>query len=124
MEARRLWAGLELLDRQLVDRDEHNAGKVDDVSFTIDPVTRSAFVDALLTGPGQLATRLGWERLGAWLRSLHAGAAVRVPLRDVATIEDDVRLSVDAAGLGTDGTERWARDHVIGRIPGSRHAAR
>ena len=124
MEARRLWAGLELLDRQLVDRRERNAGKVDDVSFVIDPVTGSAFVDALLTGPGQLATRLGFERLGAWLRRIHGDdARVRVPLRDVATIGDHVALSVDSTGVGSECTERWTREQVVGRIPGSGHEA-
>jgi hypothetical protein len=66
-------AGLDLLDRQMVDADGAPAGKVDDL--TLEELSDgSLLVTEILSGPGALAPRLG-GRLGAgWtalFRRLH-----------------------------------------------------
>ena len=71
MEARRFWAGLQLLDRQLLDRDGHMAGNVDDIELERDPDTGTLRISAILSGPGALAGRFGWHRLSPWLRRVH-----------------------------------------------------
>jgi len=127
--ARRLWAGFQLLDRQLVDRDGRMAGNVDDLDLTRDEVTGTVYVTALLSGPGALSTRLGWRRLGRWLRRVAGFVSateddpIRIPLGRVADVADHVTLSLDRDEVGSALGERWVRDHVIAHIPGSRHEA-
>jgi hypothetical protein len=138
---RQLWAALHLLDRQLLDRDGRMAGCVDDVELT--PATDGTlYVSAILSGPGVLAPRLGAPRFGAWRRrsqQLWAGDAdnstdadstddagkdpTRIPFGRVQTIASHVTLAADRDELASYATERWVRDHIINRLPGSDHEA-
>jgi sporulation protein YlmC with PRC-barrel domain len=120
---RRRSAGLELLDRQLVDRDGEKAGKVDDLLLEVrddgPPV-----VTEILAGPGALARRIG-GRLGAWIASVHArlhpgsGDPAMISFGIVSKIDDHVTLIASREDLATFEAEAWARDHVITKIPGS-----
>jgi hypothetical protein len=120
---RRWSAGLELLDRQLVDPDGWMAGKVDDLLLELrddgPPV-----VTEILAGPGALARRIG-GRLGAWIASVHArlhpgaGDPATISFGIVGKIDDHVTLIVSRKDLATFEAEAWARDHVIAKIPGS-----
>ena len=116
---------LDLLDRQLRDRDGAECGKVDDLEITVDD--DGWWLSAILTGPGNLWYRLGRRRLGTWLLRNRAQAdprrAGRIPLELASTIAANVDLAVDGHDLATDGGERWFGDHVIGHIPGSGHDA-
>jgi hypothetical protein len=121
--ARRISAGLSLLDRQLVDPDGRMAGKVDDLGLTFGE-TGPPVVTEILGGPGALARRLG-GRLGAWIASIHArlqGGSrdpAAISFGVVAEIGDHVTLTVSREHLGTFAFEAWARDHVIAKLPGS-----
>lgn len=127
---RRLWAALHLLDRQLLDRSGRMAGCVDDLELT-EADDGSMFVSAILSGPGILAPRLGAGRFGRWRRrSQQLWAAeegrsdpTRIAFGRVRTIDSHVTLAADADDLASSDTERWARDHIVGRLPGSAHAA-
>jgi sporulation protein YlmC with PRC-barrel domain len=122
---RRLDAALELLDRQLVDKDGRLAGKVDDLELTdpgedLDPPR----VMAILTGPEALAGRLH-TRFGRWLRQLSLRLLApqgpsRVPVEQVEEIGSSIRLRVAAGRLGTG--QGWA-GRLIGRLPGAGDAA-
>src|SRR4029079_7043540 len=84
---RRLSAGLDLLDRQLVDPDGMMAGKVDDLGIELrgdgaspivneslsGPSARGAspIVTEILAGPGALARRIG-GKLGEHIAAVHA----------------------------------------------------
>ena len=124
---RRLYLGLHLLDRQLVDRDGRLAGKVDDIELE-QADTGRLYVTAILAGPGVLAQRMGRRRFGPWvqraLERLVDGppAMTRVPLARVAAIGNHVDIAVDREELATFATERWVQDHIVSHIPGSRHA--
>ena len=114
-------ARLHLLDRQLFNADDAPVGIVDDLDVDI-PTDVDIAVSApapLVTGilTGQvLATRIFG---GHPPRSkLHA-----VPWRLITKIGTVVQLSADAEDFDSLWLERWLRDHVIGRIPGGRHAA-
>jgi sporulation protein YlmC with PRC-barrel domain len=123
--ARRLDAALELLDRQLVDKDGRLAGKVDDLELTdpgedLDPPR----VMAILTGPEALAGRLR-TRFGRWLRQLSLRLLApqgpsRVPVEQVEEIGSSIRLRVAVGRLGTG--QGWA-GRLIGRLPGAGDAA-
>lgn len=122
MAGRVLYAGLRLLDRQLVDRHGTLCGKVDDLEIEQDEASASLYVSAILTGPGALLQRVGRRRLGGWLRRF-AGEAGRVPFSRVSDIGDHVTLALDAHEVATHNGERWVCDHVLAHIPGSGHDA-
>jgi sporulation protein YlmC with PRC-barrel domain len=118
-------AGLELLDRQLVDTEGRMAGNVDDLELSWAEAGGPPFVSAILAGPGALARRIG-GRSGALVASIHARlqdrsleGPARIDFGVVQQIGSDVRLSVPRALLATDVFERWVRDVLIAKIPGA-----
>jgi sporulation protein YlmC with PRC-barrel domain len=126
MAGRVLYAGLQLLDRQLVDRTGRLCGKVDDLELGEPDADGDRYVAAVLAGPGALLGRTGHRRLGDWLRRSVARVfadgddPVRIPFSRVAEIGNHVTLDMDSEDVATFAAERWVRDHVIGLIPGSR----
>jgi sporulation protein YlmC with PRC-barrel domain len=125
---RTLDAALQLLDRQLVDKDGRLAGKVDDLELTFPEGGGPPVVTAILAGPGALSRRIG-GRLGAWLEAvanrLRGGddaEPARVPFAVVKEIGSAVELHVAKAELETDRLEAWTRDRIIGKLPGAGHA--
>ena len=128
MAGRRLDAGLHLLDRQLIDRDGRLVGKIDDLELVEPEGCGPPYVSAILAGPGALSGRLG-GRLGRWLEGVanrlrdgDQDRPARISFGLVTEIGSAVRLAGVKADLETDRVERWARERVIGRIPGARHA--
>ncbi|MBO0609001.1 hypothetical protein [Myceligenerans salitolerans] len=119
-------ARLHLLDRQVLDVDGVPVCTLDDLELddvAAEPATRAAgggtavgdgpvVIRALLSGP-VLGTRMfGGRPPGSrWHR---------LPWRDVTDIGTAVRLGVPGARLDVTWLERWARNHVVGRIPGGR----
>jgi sporulation protein YlmC with PRC-barrel domain len=125
MAGRTLEAGLQLLDRQLIDKDGRLAGKVDDLELELPEGGGPPVVTAILSGPGALSRRVG-GRLGAWLEAvanrLREGddrRPARVSFGVVKRIGSAVDLSVAKVELETDRLEAWTRDHLIGRLPGA-----
>jgi len=124
-DARVIEAGLQLLDRQLVDPHDRLCGKVDDLELE-EGDDGVLHVSAILCGPGALLRRTGFERLGGWLRRFVQSTFVggdgdpgRIPFEHVKEIASEVRITLDQEDLATFAGERWVRDHVIARIPGS-----
>jgi hypothetical protein len=117
-------AGLQLLDRQLLDRNGAHCGKVDDVELE-ESEDGTVRVSAILCGPGALLSRTGFTRLGGWLRRFAVasypwdGDPGRIDFEHVVDLGDHVELDVDREQLATFAGERWVRDHVIARIPWS-----
>jgi hypothetical protein len=122
------YAVVELLDHQLVDRSGRLAGKADDAEIRIDD-EGVAWLDALLTGPGVLASRLGHRPYGRWRERVErlldstTERRTRVPVSQIADLDVTIRLALDADHLASQGSEDWARRHVIAHIPGARHEA-
>jgi hypothetical protein len=127
MAGRKIDAGLRLLDHQILDVDGAMAGNVDDLEFTW-PEGGAPYVSAILAGPGSLSRRVG-GRLGAWIESVHhrlhpeaEPGPASISWGVVHEVGSAVRLSVSKEGLEVDRLERWTREHVIDRIPGSDRA--
>jgi hypothetical protein len=127
---RTLHAELDLLDRQLRDRDGRLCGNVDDLELSR-AESGELYVTALLSGPGTLLRRLGAGRLGGWLERFRretgapAGGAEaadqgRIPMALVHQIGPAIDLAVSADELASSQSERWVREHVIDHIPGSK----
>ena len=122
---RELLLALQLLDRQIVDRDGRLAGKVDDVELTVPDDGRPPVVTALLTGQGALADRLG-GRLGRFAAIVSRRLVVasgdrpgRVPLTAVAEVGNHVTVALDTEDVPNHAVEAAVRDGIIGHIPGS-----
>ncbi len=118
-------AGLELLDRQMIDINERMSGNVDDLELTIPPEGGPPTVTAILAGPGALARRIG-GRIGNTIASIHERlresgieGPARVSFGAVTSVGSDVRLAVSRKDLEIYRFERWARDTIIAKIPGS-----
>jgi hypothetical protein len=118
-------AGLELLDRQMIDIDERMAGNVDDLELTLSPEDGPPTVTAILAGPGALARRIG-GRIGTTIASIHERlqeggieGPARISFGAVTSVGSDVRLAVSREDLEIYRFERWARDTIIAKIPGS-----
>jgi hypothetical protein len=130
MTARTLLAGLHLLDRQIVDRHDRLAGKVDDVELTRDRDSGHLVVTALLSGRGALARRLGADRLAGWLAGQPGPpgadpdlAQGRIPVERITAIGPVVKLAADIEDLPTHAGERLARRRFVAHLPGNRDVA-
>jgi hypothetical protein len=122
-EARRLLAGLHLLDRQLVDREDRFAGKVDDVELS-DPEDGSPpHVVAILSGPGTLGRRLGGrlgrlaEKVSLRLTGDPPGTG-RIKIEAVADFGSHLTLSCRHDELDNHQVEHWVAHTVIAKLPG------
>jgi sporulation protein YlmC with PRC-barrel domain len=120
--------GLDLLDRQIVDKDGQPAGNVDDLEFEWPRGgTGPPFVSSILAGPSALSRRLG-GRLGKWMAAVHKRLnegdpePVRISMGVVKRIGVKVELTVAGSDLATWDLQRWIRDKVIVKIPGASHA--
>jgi hypothetical protein len=118
-------AGLELLDRQMIDVNERMAGNVDDLELTLSPDGGPPSVTAILAGPGALARRIG-GRIGTTIATIHERlqesgieGPARVSFGAVTSVGSDVRLAVSRQDLEIYRFERWVRDAIIAKIPGS-----
>jgi hypothetical protein len=136
MAGNTVWAGLNLLDRQMLRRPRGQNGKdrmagcVDDLELTpSDDDPQRLYVTAIVSGPGALLYRLNRRRLGRWMQNAYRRAVengadrVLLPFGRVIEITSHVVIDVDEDLLATAGAEHWVRDHVISHIPGSTHAA-
>jgi hypothetical protein len=117
---RYLDAHLHLLDRQVLDVHGVPIAVVDDLELSeipagqeIPPDTPAPVITALLSGP-TLATRIFGGRPPE-------SRMVRTPWIAIREIGVVIKLSVGRDTQDLFWTERWVRDHVIGRIPGGRH---
>jgi hypothetical protein len=114
--------GLDLLDRQLQDKDGLMAGKIDDLEFTVSGSADPPVLTAILAGPGALAPRLG--RVATWIAARRLRLArrkdpSRIAFGVVVSIGPDVRLAVSREELDSITSSRWATA-IVERIPGAR----
>jgi sporulation protein YlmC with PRC-barrel domain len=118
-----LYVSFHLLDRQIVDRDGLEVGKVDEVELGIDD-RGAPYLAALLVGPQAFGPRIsGWlgrllTGLARRLRTDRSGP-LRIPYDLVRQVDSAVELSVRRDLLREPELESWLREHLIGRIPGS-----
>lgn len=107
-------ARLHLLDRQIVDAQREPVGIVDDL--LIDDVCDShPQVTAILTGQVLFTRIFGGHPPRSQLHEL--------PWHFVGRIGTSITLRPGVDASAGQWVERWLRDHIIGRIPGGRHAA-
>jgi hypothetical protein len=123
---RSLWAALNLLDRQVIDRDGLFSGKVDDLEITesADP-DGLPVVTAILTGQAALAARFG-PRLGRAVELLRRvirpepePGPGRISFGLVREVGTAIEITVPRNDLETSAVESWLAAHVLSHVPGS-----
>lgn len=113
----------DILDNQLLDVTNKNAGKVDGIVLEMRPgePTRVRYVEV---GPITLFRRLN-RRLGDWFAHIDAhfgegrGAPIRIPISRVTLDSPSLRLDLAVEKLPVMALERWLRQHIIAKIPWS-----
>lgn len=119
-------AGLDLLDRQIVDSEGEPVGKVDDLEL-LETEHGGYQVVALLLGPEAYGRRVGGS-IGRWIshtgrRLAMTSEPIRIPLELVERIGVRVELKVRLDDLDRPNRlDRWLSDNLIGRIPGAHRA--
>jgi hypothetical protein len=119
-----LYAGRQLLDRQIATVEGRSVGKVDDLE--IDPDHPGGpVVSALLTGQIALGARFR-GRLSVWVTSVAQRlrdtgdiSPRRLDIRLVSSVAATVTLRVPHGDLEPADLERWLAEHFIARIPGA-----
>ncbi|MEA2497954.1 MAG: hypothetical protein QOH26_359 [Actinomycetota bacterium] len=118
---------LDVLDKQIVDKDGYMAGRVDDLEFDWEEESGAPYVTTILAGPAALAARFGGrlERLVlAVHRRLHPApdpASARISFGVVKRVSDHVEVAVSRDDLEITRVHDWARD-LIRKIPGAERA--
>lgn len=120
------YISLRLLDRRVVDANGEPLGRVDDLAFEQHGLGSPRLV-GILMGPEALGARLG----GVLGDIVAAAGRLRpdgpnrpeVAIADLASVGIELRLKANRDDLPFPRSEGWVREHVIGRIPGARHAS-
>ncbi len=119
-----LYAGRQLLDRQIATAEGRSVGKVDDLELDLDDPD-GPVVTALLTGQIALGARFR-GRLAVWvtavaqrLRADGDTGPRRIDLRLVGAVGATITLNVPHGDLASADLEGWLTDHFVGRIPGA-----
>lgn len=114
----------DVLDKLLVDGEHRPMGRVDGLVLALAPDGPPRVI-AIEIGAATLARRLPrW--LGKMVEALarrfgaRGGAPYRIEWERVARLgHREIEIAIDAPRSGALATERWLRDHVVGRIPGA-----
>ncbi|WP_027036318.1 hypothetical protein [Mesorhizobium ciceri] len=114
----------DLLDKQVVDREQVKIGKVDGLVAELRSGKPPRII-AIELGSITLARRLG-ARPGRWMARLAVklggrqhGEPHRIAWHKVKDIGIDLEFDIDVRETSIFAWQDWLRDHVIGRIPGA-----
>lgn len=114
----------DLLDKQVVDREQVKIGKVDGLVAELRSGKPPRII-AIELGSITLARRLG-ARPGRWMARLAVklggrqhGEPHRIAWHKVKDIGIDIEFDIDVRETSIFAWQDWLRDHVIGRIPGA-----
>ncbi|MBN3881705.1 MAG: hypothetical protein V7K64_22805 [Nostoc sp.] len=112
----------DVLDNQLVDRNQHKMGKVDGIVMELQDgqPPRLAYIEVGVT---TLAKRLNprLARLVAAIASkwgAKQSEPFRIPWSKVRDVGIDVEVDIEAEATPALAYEKWLRDRIIARIPG------
>ncbi len=110
------------LDKQLVDLNGRHMGRVDGIVIEIDGDSqpRVTFVETgLVTQAARLHPALGRWAARAARRWGRASDPYRIPWSEITATGVSVTAGVEREGTPAFAWERWLREKIVGRIPGS-----
>lgn len=113
----------DILDNQLLDVTNQNAGKVDGIVLEMRPgePTRVHYIEV---GPITLLRRLN-RRLGNWYARIDArfgegrGVPIRIPISRLILDFPSLRIDLAADKLPIMALERWLSRRIVAKIPWS-----
>ncbi|AZO18815.1 hypothetical protein EJ069_31750 [Mesorhizobium sp. M2A.F.Ca.ET.043.05.1.1] len=114
----------DILDKQVVDREQVKIGKVDSIVAELKP-GKPPRVSAVELGSIALARRLGstpasWTaKLAARLSGKQQARPHRIAWNKVRDIGVDIEFDIDVRRTRIFAWQDWLREHVVGRIPGA-----
>ncbi|TGS19158.1 hypothetical protein EN852_002205 [Mesorhizobium sp. M2E.F.Ca.ET.209.01.1.1] len=114
----------DILDKQVVDREQIKIGKVDSIVAELKP-GKPPTVSAVELGSIALARRLGstparWTaKLAARLSGRRQARPHRIAWNKVRDIGVDIEFDIDVRRTRIFAWQDWLREHVVGRIPGA-----
>jgi hypothetical protein len=113
----------DLLDKQLIDRDGEALGRADGVvmAYSADAPPRIMYFEL---GAQTLARRLPrpFQGVVAWLGhrlSPRGSSPYRLEVSRIIELGRMIKIDIDGTRSAARETERWVRDHIVSRIPGS-----
>jgi hypothetical protein len=114
----------DVLDKLLVDRDGMPVGRVDGIVLVLSGEHSRPRVIQIESGAITLGRRLNAElaRVLPWMMrkiGLRWRQPVRLPWSRVAAVGRELKVDLCAQDSALLASERWLRDHVMRRIPGS-----
>ncbi|BAY10657.1 hypothetical protein [Calothrix sp. NIES-2098] len=112
----------DVLDNQIVDRNQRKMGKVDGVVMELQAgkQPRLAYIEVGVT---TLANRIN-PRLARWVAAIankwgaKQAEPFRIPWSKVRDVGIDVEVDMEAEATPALAYEKWLRDRIIKRIPG------
>jgi hypothetical protein len=124
---RSMWAALQLLDRQVIDRNGVSIGKVDDLELTpSDEPDGLPIVSGILCGQAALARRFN-RRLGRGVQHLRRVIDPAddprpgcIPFGTVIRTSPQIVVDLERRDAPTAAVEQWLGREVVSRIPGGR----
>jgi sporulation protein YlmC with PRC-barrel domain len=111
----------DILDKQLVDCNGRNMGKVDGIVVNLreGKPPRIAYLEV---GSITLSCRIS-RKLSGWVQKCYsfcpAAGAFRIPFSKVRDISVDLRVDLEADKTDALAVERWWKEKIIKRIPGA-----
>jgi len=113
----------DLLDKPLVDREGEPIGRIDGIvmAYEDDAAPRITHFEL---GAQTLARRLPSpfrRALASLARRLSSrdGQPYRIEVSRIIQLGREIKIDIDGSRSPARETERWVRDHIIARIPGS-----
>jgi sporulation protein YlmC with PRC-barrel domain len=113
----------EILDKQVVDRNQKKMGRVDAIVLELRK-GHPPRLTHLEIGPVACVSRIS-RRLAVWIAALERRWKVtdvdpfQISWSQVRDIGVDVEVDCDATKTPTYAWEHWVRDHIIKRLPGA-----
>lgn len=113
----------DLLDKELIDVNWQHMGRIDGLTMTARRREQPR-ITTICVGGTVLAQRLPGF-IGRWATALvkrygiRRGVPFRIPWSRVMRVDRAIRVDVNSDESGAMASARWARDHIIDRIPGA-----
>ena len=113
----------DFLDKQILDRDDENAGRVDGIVLSLRE-GKPPLVAYVEVSPITLLSRFN-RRLSHWYarhdRRFGKGRGVpfRIPITRITPEGPALRMDLDVEATPINAFERWLRRTIVERIPGS-----